>query len=239
MTGPRGPPILQDVGVRFRRSIKLAPGVKLNVTKSGFGVTTGSKVARYSVHSSGRRTVGLGLPGTGTYYQKSSVGGPSRATSSRAGGSPESVAIDATTAIPRPGLLASGSERAYHNGLLSYLGGDHADALSSFEQVLSTDPSVTSAHLFAGIAATSIGDAARAIGHLESVVGSTAGLPDRYQAKYLPDSQFTVSIGVRITDSVTATPPFGELAASLALAELYQTAGRLEDAIGQIGRAHV
>lgn len=220
------------MGVRFRRSIKLAPGVRLNVTKTGFGVTAGGKAARYSVHSSGRRTVGLGLPGTGTYYQQSSGGGSRGGTSARANDRQQALpAIDPTQLIPKPGLLASVAERAYHRGLISYLGGDYAAALESFEWVLSTDSSAASASLFAGVAANSIGDAPRAIKHLESVVGSANGLPDRYQAKFLPPG-LSLTLVVRITDSVTAAPPFGELAAALALAELYQTAGRLEEAIG-------
>ena len=227
-----------SVGVRFRRSIKLAPGVRLNVTKTGFGVTAGGKVARYSVHSSGRRTVGLGLPGTGTYYQQSSGGGSRSGTAARATNRQQVVqAVDPIQLIPKPGLLASVAERAYHRGLLSYLGGDYAAALESFEWVLSTDPAAASASLFAGIAANSIGDTPRAIKHLESVVGSANGLPDRYQAKFLP-SGLSLTLAVRITDSVTAAPEFGELAATLALAELYQSAGRLEDAIGLLQQLH-
>ena len=62
-------------------------------------------------------------------------------------------------------------------------------------------------------------------------MGSTSGLPDHYQAKFLP-AGLSLTLAVRITDSVSAAPPFGELAAALALAELYQAAGRLEEAIG-------
>ena len=42
--------------MRFRRSIKLGKGVRLNVSKSGFGLSAGVRGARCSVHSSGRRT---------------------------------------------------------------------------------------------------------------------------------------------------------------------------------------
>lgn len=62
------------MGIRFRRSIRIAPGVKVNLTKTGVGFTVGPRGAHYSVHSSGRRTKTIGLPGTGVYYQESSTG---------------------------------------------------------------------------------------------------------------------------------------------------------------------
>lgn len=228
------------MGVRFRRSIKLAPGVRLNVTKTGMGVTVGGKGARYSVHSSGRRTLGLGLPGTGTYYQQSS-GGRSRTGGQSARGGPRSqvaAPINPAQAIPRPGLFAPGAERAYHAGLLSYLGGDNAAAFASFEKVVASDPSALSAHLFAGVAASAVGDSSGSIAHLEAVVGSPVGLPDRYQAKYMPDSIFSLTLAIRITDAITARPPFDNLTAVLALAEAYQSAGKLEDAIGLMQQIH-
>jgi uncharacterized protein RhaS with RHS repeats len=58
------------MGFRVRKSISIAPGIRLNVTKTGIGATAGGRGARYSVHSSGRKTVSArtGIPGT--YYQK-------------------------------------------------------------------------------------------------------------------------------------------------------------------------
>ena len=63
------------MGFRMRKSIKVAPGVRLSVSKTGVGGSVGGKGARYSAHSSGRRTTTLGsgvVPGV--YYQKSSSG---------------------------------------------------------------------------------------------------------------------------------------------------------------------
>ena len=48
------------MGFRMRKAIKLAPGVRLNVSKSGVGASVGGRGGRYSVHSSGRRTVSAG-----------------------------------------------------------------------------------------------------------------------------------------------------------------------------------
>lgn len=60
------------MGWRFRKSLNLGGGFKLNLGKKSAGISFGRKGARISVNSSGRRTVTLGIPGTGLYWQKSS-----------------------------------------------------------------------------------------------------------------------------------------------------------------------
>lgn len=69
------------MGMRFRKSFKIAPGVKFNVNKKSVGMTFGSKGTHYTVNSSGRRTTSVGAPGTGLYYQ--SVSGGSSSGSNR------------------------------------------------------------------------------------------------------------------------------------------------------------
>jgi hypothetical protein len=56
------------MGFRFRKSIKIAPGVKINLNKKSVGLTVGGKGAKYTINSSGRRTATVGLPGTGLSY---------------------------------------------------------------------------------------------------------------------------------------------------------------------------
>jgi hypothetical protein len=53
---------------RFRRSVKILPGVRLNVSTRGLGVSAGPRGAKVSVNTQGevRRTVGV--PGTGLYH---------------------------------------------------------------------------------------------------------------------------------------------------------------------------
>ena len=58
------------MGLRFRKSIKIADGLKLNLSKSGVSLSAGKKGARYTVSSSGRRTATVGIPGTGISYSK-------------------------------------------------------------------------------------------------------------------------------------------------------------------------
>jgi len=70
------------MGLRFRKSIKLGKGVKLNLNKKSFGVTVGGKGAHYSINSKGRRTATVGIPGTGLSYTSSSKSGSKRKASS-------------------------------------------------------------------------------------------------------------------------------------------------------------
>lgn len=62
------------MGFRFRKSFKVAPGVKLNFNKKSTGVTFGDKGLHYTVNSSGKSTMSAGIPGTGLYYTESSGG---------------------------------------------------------------------------------------------------------------------------------------------------------------------
>ena len=55
------------MSLRFRRSMKLLPGVRLNFSKETVGLSFGVPGARYTVNSKRRQTVSTGIPGTGLY----------------------------------------------------------------------------------------------------------------------------------------------------------------------------
>jgi len=55
------------MGFRFRRSIRILPGVRLNVSKSGVSTSIGGRGAHVTIGKSGTRTT-VGLPGTGVSY---------------------------------------------------------------------------------------------------------------------------------------------------------------------------
>jgi hypothetical protein len=57
------------MGFRFRKSIKLFPGVKLNVNSKSTSVTLGSGRAHYTVSSTGRRTESIRI-GDGLSWRK-------------------------------------------------------------------------------------------------------------------------------------------------------------------------
>lgn len=56
------------MGLRFRKSISLIPGVRLNFSKSGMSVSTGVPGFRKTINSKGQVTTTVGVPGTGLYY---------------------------------------------------------------------------------------------------------------------------------------------------------------------------
>ncbi len=60
------------MGFRFRRSIKLAPGLRINLSKSGISTSIGRP--GMTVNLRGRRTTTtVGIPGTGLSYRTSST----------------------------------------------------------------------------------------------------------------------------------------------------------------------
>lgn len=60
------------MGLNFRKSFKIAPGVRMNVGKKGVGVSFGVPGLRYTINTSGRRTTTVGIPGSGISYSTTS-----------------------------------------------------------------------------------------------------------------------------------------------------------------------
>lgn len=71
------------MGMRFKKSKKIASGVKLNVSNKSVGVSVGGKGVHHSVSSSGRKTTTVSAPGTGLSYVKTSGGGSRKRKSSK------------------------------------------------------------------------------------------------------------------------------------------------------------
>lgn len=65
------------MGLRFRKSFKVAPGVKVNLNKKSTSVTFGKKGVHRTISSTGKKTTSVGIPGSGLYYT-STTGGKSK-----------------------------------------------------------------------------------------------------------------------------------------------------------------
>ena len=75
---------------RFRRSIRLGPGLRLNLGKRGASVSLGVRGAHVTLGNTGVRTT-VGLPGTGLSYTEqtpSASAAPAATDPSTVGGSP-------------------------------------------------------------------------------------------------------------------------------------------------------
>lgn len=66
------------MSIRFRKSINLGGGVKLNIGKGSVGVSAGVRGARVSVNSKGRKTTSVGIPGSGLSYVKTETIGAAK-----------------------------------------------------------------------------------------------------------------------------------------------------------------
>lgn len=199
------------VGFRMRKSFKVAPGVRLNVSKSGFGASVGGKGGRYSVHSSGRRTVSAGsglIPGV--YYQQSVGGG-------RSGGqAPAPVPAKAS----KPGLFAPKGEKELYNAV-------KAQDISAIKAVGVTYPEYrVASYSLVGLLLLS-NDTPQAKRLLTKVFDSGRDpAADPFISKYLATrAEINIAVGV------TTELPINRDAVGLALAEICQHDSDLDGAI--------
>jgi tetratricopeptide (TPR) repeat protein len=206
------------MGFRMRKSIKIAPGVRVNVSKRGVGASVGGRGGRYSVHSSGRRTVSAGsgvIPGI--YYQKSVFGKGSR---TRGSGPTASAAPQPSTAPKKPGLFAPKGEKRLYKAVqaqdaqaIKQIGAEHPDfRLPSYSlaglMLLVSEP-VEAGRMLGEVFATGKDPAAE---------------------KFVSDYLFT-RLELSIAEGITAELPVNRDAVGLALAELKQDEGDLDGAI--------
>jgi hypothetical protein len=66
------------MGLRFRRTLGILPGVRLNFSKSGVSTSVGVRGAHVTLGRTGVRTT-VGLPGSGLSYTHLERGAPARA----------------------------------------------------------------------------------------------------------------------------------------------------------------
>src|SRR5678815_1257806 len=116
--------------MQFRRRIKIAPGVTINVSKGGLSLSLGTKGIHYTLGKRGS-AVSVGLPGTGVYYRKN-LGklGADKADDPQAEAAPRSAAKRRSRQKPvapasaQPAALpadASPVEQAFYDGGAAYL----------------------------------------------------------------------------------------------------------------------
>ena len=93
----------------FRKSIKIAPGVHINLSKRGTGVSFGGRGAHVSFSPTGRVTKTVSIPGTGIYYRdidtlhlKTKSANPTQSSTQYIRTPEEVVTPPVTTSVPMP-----------------------------------------------------------------------------------------------------------------------------------------
>jgi tetratricopeptide (TPR) repeat protein len=203
------------MGFRARKSFRIAKGVRLNVSKSGVGISAGPRGMRYSVHSSGRRTTSVGVPGSG-------VGWQSVRTSAQPRTSPQATASSTPAGRPTPGAFAPKGEKELYKAITT---GDAAGV----ERVAGQHENYRlAANFLVGMFAQGTGDNAKAEEWLRTVLAAGGELAnDPFIRKYLGN----ILVDVEIAPGITADTPVDSATASLILAEALQGLGKVDEAI--------
>jgi len=103
--------------LRFRRTLKIAPGLRINFNKNSISLSAGPRGAHYTVSSSGKRTVSAGIPGTGLYaYDSYNPRAAKRRAAAAAKPEPQDIHSFAQP-TPMPTLFSKPAERAFSSFL--------------------------------------------------------------------------------------------------------------------------
>lgn len=220
------------MGFRIRKSITLAPGVRLNLSTRGVGYSVGAKGMRVTRHANGRISRTLSLPGTGLSHQstlRSARRGSSRTRPERGASAPLWGPPDPRP--PKPGILAPGWEKDLFAVLDT---SDPADFVAVARKHGRTEPqlAVLAATLEGLLLFERGGSAPEVEQRAQSLLGWAAvqQMSDsvlRFATTYLSERSWLVEIA----PGISARLHLHDDVVLLAAAELHQAAGDLDAAI--------
>jgi tetratricopeptide (TPR) repeat protein len=201
------------VGFRIRKSISIAPGVRMNFSKTGIGFSAGVKGYRVTKQADGRIRRTASLPGTGLSYVTSSGGG-------RHASRPR-VPATAAPKAKKPGLFAPKGEKQLYRALRE------TDAAAMVRIAQQRPKYALAASSIAGLLEFAAGHVAAARVQLTAAFANGADpSADPFIEKYVH-----VQISVHIAPGVRAELGLDRSAVGLALAELHQAEGDLQGAV--------
>lgn len=210
------------MGFRMRQSIRIAPGIRLNVSAKSLGISAGVRGARVSLNSRTGVRATASLPGTGLSYTTTHAVHPPASGSRGRGPAPRAVAAPPPQA-PHPGLFAP----HWHKELFAAL---QQGRTTGLEPIAVRHPEARATCMV--LEALSPAANGEGGGRAEQMLGelwSTGYDPaaDEFLRTYAPGS----TTSIRLTPILVATLPLSRDAIGLALAELLQETGNLDGAI--------
>lgn len=231
------------MGFRYYRGISLGKLARLNISKSGVGLSVGVRGLRWTTGPGGTFLT-LGIPGTGLSYRKKvgKAGGlrwdnmfgfwgkdkdapNTDQDQDKAKDQADAAAPDAPIKIRR-GMSAV--EKKFVEGLNLYRAGDTDQSLGIFMSLASQE--LGAAVLAAAILAEVPGNAATVERLLRRIVHGDEEIefPTPLMQTYLSDAQ----IDIEITPNVTASMPIDLVSITLLLVEMYQQQQKMDLALG-------
>ena len=210
------------MGFRMRKSIQLMPGVRLNMSRSGLGVSAGVKGFRVTQRADGTLQRTVSIPGTGLSHVQRLDGGNAGSARPRV---TRDAAIPAQTqpaqSRKKPGWFAPRVEKDLFAAM-------SASEVARIETIAREHPSyAAAAGSLAGLLRMQAEQVQAAIEML-MLVWSTAQDPasDPFIQKYV-----SVSFNLVLAPGVSAPLSLSRNTVGLALAELLQLQGRQAEAV--------
>lgn len=216
------------MGFRLRKSITLVPGVRMTFSKTGIGYSVGVKGYRVTKRADGRTQRTVSLPGTGMSYVSTSGSAshsgphsPSRGATKRAVPRRSPLPAPPAPRPAKPGFFAPRGEKDLYRAV-------QTRDVAAMERVTQTDPDLAlAAATISGVLKLSAGDRSRAK-TLLGWVFETGRDPavDPFITKYV-----MFHFRLEIVVGVVAELGLDRASIGLALAELHQSDGELDEAI--------
>jgi hypothetical protein len=203
------------MGFRFHRSIKLFPGLRMNISKSGLGFSAGFRGFHISRSADGRTRRTVSIPGTGMSWITREPAGRPRPTRTRA---------DATTTGTRPPPPLpplTPDERALCDAVRAH-DLDRITALGN-----GSTPVAFAAKVVTALDLLAADRDDEALGVLEEVFATGRDpMIDPFVHRHLD-----VKISIEVTDGASVEVEPDRTTIGLFLGELYQRRGRVDQAI--------
>lgn len=208
-----------SMGFRFWRRIKILPGVTLNLSKSGPSISLGPRGAKFTIGGSGARAT-VGLPGTGMFYT-TKVGKDLFDKVTGKKGSKDQGADDLDMGY-FDRMMTSDDEEALVDGWREIVAGDEIAARVHLRKA----GHLADGAFLAGALALKNGDFEEAAEYLTAALKKKQGL-----GKLFSQHGIDASMGLEVTEEVTAFISPDRRGVLLALAEAYQGLQNPKEAI--------
>ena len=222
------------MGFRFFRRIKIAPGLSLNLSKSGGSISVGPRGAKLTVGPRGVRTT-VGIPGTGLYYTQNTGLSGSKPSSNRSNLSTSSAPVVGDPPTPEEKLTLGffkrltvpQEEQALVDGLRELVAGNNDDALNHLRQA----SHLADGAFAAGFLSLKKNEFENTITYLTAALSMAPDL-----GKYFKKYGIAFEVKLPITHEIAAIIGPNERGLLLAMAEAFQGAKRINDAINCLRR---